>query len=42
MKRPLEQGQELLLFRIAFVVEAETEFIEILSDQETSKKTVPQ
>ena len=42
MERSLEQGEELLLVGVAFMVETETEVVEFVPHQEAAEKTVPQ
>ena len=41
MERSEEQGDELLLFGVAFIVETEMEVVEIVSRQEGAEETVP-
>ena len=40
-ERPEEQGEELLLVGVAFIVETETEVVEIVFHQEGAEETVP-
>ena len=41
-ERPLEQGEETLLVGVAFMVETDTEVVEMLSHQKAAEESIPQ
>ena len=41
MERPEEQGEQSLLFGVAFIIETEKEIVKIVFDQKTAEDTIP-